>query len=113
MIKGVTIKLLEKVQTGADDFGAPVYEETPVDIENVLVGEPSTEDITQTLNLYGKHVQYVLAIPKGDTHEWEDKKVILPEPFAGTYQTIGFSTAGIEENIPLSWNRKVKVERYG
>ena len=23
------------------------------------------------------------------------------------------TTQGIEENLPLSWNKKVKVERYG
>ena len=42
----------------------------------------------------------------------EDLGPFLPEPFAGTYRTIGFATAGIEANIPLKWNRKVKVERY-
>ncbi len=112
MINGVTIQLLEKRQTGTDWANRPVYEETAVDVDNVLVGEPSTEDVTQALDLYGKHVQYLLAIPKGDEHDWTDKKVILPEPFAGTYRTIGFPTAGIEANIPLKWNKKVKVERY-
>lgn len=112
MIKGITIQLIEKVQTGTDWGNRPVYEEVPTEIHDVLVGEPSTEDVAQALDLYGKHVQYVLAIPKGDSHEWTDTKVILPEPFAGTYRTVGFPTAGIEANIPLKWNKKVKVERY-
>lgn len=113
MIKGVTIQLLNKTQTGTDAFNRPIYEETPEDIENVLVGQPSSDEIKSTLELTGKKVSYVLAIPKGDTHEWENKRVILPEPFVGTYQVIGVPTAGIEANIPLSWNKKVMVERYG
>lgn len=113
MIRGITVQLVNKIQTGTDWGNRPIYDEQCEDVENVLVGEPATEDITDTLNLYGKHVAYVLAIPKGDTHIWTDTEVILPEPFQGKYRTIGFPTAGIDENIPGPWNKKVKVERYG
>ena len=112
MIKGITIQLLEQTQVGVDWANHPIYQEIPVNVDNVLVGEPSTEDAAQALDLYGKHVQYVLGIPKGDDHDWIDKRVILPEPFAGTYNTIGFPVAGIENMVPLQWNKKVKVERY-
>lgn len=113
MIKGVTVKLVRKTQTGTDWANHPVYEETIEEVANVLVGEPSSDDVTETLSLYGKHVAYTLGIPKGDTHDWTDTEVILPEPFEGKYRTVGYPTAGIEANIPLSWNKKVKVERYG
>lgn len=112
MIKGITIQLIRKIQTGTDWANNPIYEEEAVDVHNVLVGEPSTDDITEAISLYGKHTAYTLAIPKGDTNDWTDTKVILPEPFAGTYRTIGFPTAGIEELIPLRWNKKVRIERY-
>lgn len=112
MIRGVTVQLLVRVQTGTDWANNPIYAENYVPVDNVLVGEPSTDDIRSTIEMFGKHLAYTLGIPKGDTHDWTDTKVILPEPFAGTYQTIGYPTAGIEANIPLSWNRKVKVERY-
>lgn len=113
MIKGVTVQLIQKTQTGVDPFNAPVYEEEMVDVENVLVGEPTSDEITNTVNLVGKKVAYVLGIPKGDTHIWTDTEVMLPAPFAGRYRTIGFPTTGIEENIPLEWNMKVQVERIG
>ena len=113
MIRGITIQLIERTQTGTDWGNRPVFADKETPVDNVLGGEPTTDDVTDTLNLYGKHVAYVLAIPKGDTHNWTDTKVILPEPFAGTYQTIGFPTAGIDANIPGPWNKKVKVERYG
>lgn len=109
----MTIQLLNRTQTGTDAFNRPVYKEVPEEVENVLVGQPTSDEITNTLNLTGKRVAYVMGIPKGDAHNWVDAAVILPEPFAGTYRTIGFPLAGIEANIPLSWNKKVQVERYG
>lgn len=110
VIKGITVTLYEKTQTGVDDFNAPVYAETAKSIDNVLVGEPSTEDITDAWNLYGKRIAYTLAIPKGDANVWEDRKVGF---FGQTFRTVGIPTQGIEENIPLDWNKKVKVERIG
>lgn len=110
MIKGVAIQLFVRGEI-TDPFGAPEISDGHwIEVENVLYGEPSTEDVTNTLNLYGKHVSYVLAIPKGDTHDWEDTLVRLPD--GGTYKTIGYPIQGIEDLIPLDWNKKVKVERY-
>lgn len=109
LIKGITVKLYNKIQTGEDNFGHPVYEEVAVEVENVLVGEPTSEDIITTQDLTGKVIAYTLAIPKGDNHEWKDRKV---EFFGETFMTVGFPIQGIEANIPLNWNKKIKVERY-
>ena len=110
---GIKIMLVEKTQTGTDDLNRPIYEDKYIEVENVLVGEPSTDEITNTMSLYGKMAKYTLAIPKGDTNTWTDTEVILPYPFEGKYKTIGYPTAGIEANIPLKWNKKVLIERYG
>lgn len=108
-LKGMTVILYEPVETGKDGFGRPVYDEIENPIENVLIGEPSSDEIAETLDTTGKKIAYTLAIPKGDNHDWKDKKV----KFFGTiFKVIGFPTEGQEENIPLSWNKKVKVERY-
>ena len=108
-MRGVTIILYDKVQTGVDAFNRPVYEDVATTVDNVLIGEPTTEDVINELNLTGKHLAYTLAIPKGDTHEWNDRKV---EFFGEVFHTYGEPTQGIEHLIPLSWNKKVKVERY-
>lgn len=109
MLKGITIQLFVRGEI-TDPFGAPeIADGHWIDVDNVLYGEPTTEDITNTLNLYGKRVSYVLAIPKGDTHKWTDTLVRLPD---GVHRTIGFPTHGIDELMPLAWNMKVKVERY-
>lgn len=112
MIKGVTVTLIQKVASGTDEFNRTTFEEKEIAVDNVLVGEPTTDDVNDTISLYGKKLAYTLGIPKGDTNDWTDTDVILPEPFGGRYHTIGIPTAGIEANIPGKWNKKVKLERY-
>lgn len=108
-LHGITITLYERTQSGTDPFNRPVYTESPVEVGNVLIGEPSAQEIVDTLNLTGKKLAYTLAIPKGDTHEWKDRTV---EFFGERFRTIGEPTQGIDGLIPLDWNMKVKVERY-
>lgn len=109
MIKGMTVQLVENAVSGYDAFGAPIMTETLVDVNDVLVGQPSTDDITNSINLYGKKLAYVLGIPKGDTHNWVDTVVIIR---GERYRTVGFPERGIDENVPLRWFQNVKVERY-
>lgn len=108
-MRGITITLHNKVQTGTDEFNAPIYSDQDVSVDNVLVGEPSGDEIVQDLNLYGKRLAFVLAIPKGDAHDWTDVEVSF---FGQKFRTYGEPTQGIDHLIPLSWNKKVKVERY-
>lgn len=110
MLKGIDIILHNRIQSGTDAFGAPVYEDSTETVSNVLVGEPSTDDIISEQQLYGRKLAYTLAIPKGDAHDWLNKTV---EFFGETFQTYGDVTQGIDAMIPLQWNKKVKVERYG
>lgn len=109
-IKGNTVILVENIQVGVDGFNAPIYETSEVEVENVLVAPASSDDIVTTQDLSGKKAVYTLGIPKGDTHNWEDATVKF---FGKTWKTFGFPLEGIEENIPLDWNKKVTVEQYG
>lgn len=108
-IKGITVKLYAQALTSTDPFGAPIYTETPVDVENVLVAPASATEILDTVDLFGKKAVYTLGIPKGDTNDWIDKKVSF---FGEYWHTFGIPLEGIEANIPLEWNKKVMVERY-
>ena len=92
----------------AQKSDAPVYTETPVTVHNVLVGEPSAEEITTELQLTGRRLAYTLAIPKGDAHDWNDVQV---EFFGQHFRTCGGVVQGIERMIPLCWNKKVQVVR--
>lgn len=107
MLKGIAVTLLSKVQTGTDPFMRPVYEDVPIEVDNVLVSPMSDTEVLDTLNLTGRKAVYQLAIPKGDTHDWENQRVQF---FGKTWRVIGKPLRGIEELIPLDWNLKVKVE---
>lgn len=110
MIRGITVTLYERTQTGTDAFHAPIWTETPVDVENVLVTPSGEQDVISDLQLYGKRSEYELSIPKGDTHVWEGARVDF---FGESWRCFQFSRSWIEANVPLKWNRKIKVERYG
>ena len=107
-MRGATVTLYEKTQTGVDGLNNPVYSVSPVQVENVLVGEPTTDDITSSISLYGKQIRYMLGLPKGDAHVWTDTEV---EIFGERYRTFGDVIRGIEANVPTPWHHKVRVER--
>ena len=107
-IKGITVTLINKQEVGKDPFNNPIVEDVEIEVDNVLVSPTSTEDIVNTLDLTGKKAEYTLAIPKGDTNNWEDAEVIF---FGKKWRTFGMVTQGIDHLIPLDWNKKVMVER--
>ena len=109
-MKGITVTLYERVQTGTDPFGHPVYEETPVQVDNVLVAPASVTESLDMQHLTGKKAVYNIAIPKGDQHTWEDNRVDF---FGESWRVLSFPQQGIDEMIPLDWNQKWMVERYG
>ena len=109
-MKGMTIQLVKQTVIGYDEFNAPIYSEELVNVDDCLVGRPSEEDITNTIALYNKKIEYVVGIPKGDTNDWTDVIVVI---WGERYRTIGYPQTGIQENIPLRWGQNIRVERYG
>jgi hypothetical protein len=96
------------VKTGTDPFGADVVTEKATVVDNVLVAPLNSDELVNELNLTGRRISYILGIPKGDSHNWENAIV---EFFDDRFKTVGSPTQGIEDMIPLQWNKKVKVER--
>ena len=109
-MKGMTVQLVKKTQSGTDLFGAPIETEEIVDVPDCLVGQPTSDDIAATMEMYGKKIAYVVGVPKGDENEWVDTDVII---WGERFRTIGYPMTGIQETIPLRWGKNVKVERYG
>lgn len=108
-IKGITVTLISKKQIDTDPFGEPIFEDDEVSVENVLVSPTSTDDVVNTMNLTGRKAVYTLAIPKGDTNTWENQEVRF---FGERWRAFGKPLQGIDDLIPLDWNKKVMVERY-
>ena len=111
-MRGVTVMLYEKTRTGTDPFGAPVWAETPVQVENVLVGEPTSDEITAATDLYGKRIRWMLGIPKGDGHDWRDARIDWTDAYGTTHRlrSFGFPITGVEALVPGPWHMKVRVE---
>ena len=108
-IRGITVTLVSKVETGKDPFGEPVFTESEIEVDNVLISPTTSDDIVNQLTISGKKAVYTLAIPKGDTNTWEDQEVRF---FGERWRVFGIPMQGIDHLIPLAWNKKVTVERY-
>lgn len=108
-MRGESVVLHVRTQNGTDAFNDQVWTSTTVTVANVLIGQPTTDEVTSSIDLYGKKIEYMLGIPKGDTHDWEDTVV---EIWGKPYRTFGATIQGIEANIPTPWHRKVRVCRY-
>lgn len=106
---GTDVILHVKTLTGYDALNDPIYTESTETVHNVLVGEPTTDDVRQIMDLYGRKIEYTLGIPRGDAHDWEDVTV---EIFGSAFRTFGNVMQGISQNIPTPWDKKVRVERY-
>ena len=115
---GITVTLYERTQKVTtdtppkpvyDSFNDPVWEYKAVTVANVLVGQPTTEEITSGIDLYGKKAEYMIGIPKGDEHAWEDADV---EFFGRRWHTFGVLIQGIGANVPTPWHKKIRVAVY-
>lgn len=107
--RGITVTLYVRTQTGTDAFNAPIFGETAVEIQNVLVAPEGDagQAVFSDTDLHSRKSTYLLGIPKGDTHQWENSEVGF---FGRRWKVIGMTTEGIDELIPLYWNKKVRVE---
>ena len=108
-IKGITVTLINKKEIGKDPFGSPIFEDVEIEVDNVLISPTSSDDVVNTMNLTGRKAVYTLAIPKGDANTWKNQEVHF---FGKRWRVFGIPLQGIDDLIPLDWNKKVMVERY-
>ena len=108
-MRGITVTLYKRTQIGKNAFNEPIEKELPVQVHDVLVAPASTQEILDTVNLYGRKAVYTLGIPKSDRNEWENCKVSF---FGEDWRGFGIPTEGINELVPTKWNKRVMVERY-
>lgn len=108
-LRGITVTLVDTVEIGRDPFNNPINKKQEIEVEDVLVAPTSSDDVVNELSLSGRKAVYTLAIPKGDTHDWENKEVLF---FGQRWRTFGIPLEGMDHLIPLDWNKKVMVERY-
>ena len=110
-IKGIPVTLYVNTVTGKDDFNQDIVTSTTVTVNNVVIGQPSSQDVLNEYNLSGKTISYMLAIPADDTHVWENTIV---EFYGRKFRTVGIADqymyGFMGKNFP--WNKRIKVEEY-
>ncbi len=111
MLRGRTVTLYERRQTGTDALGAPVYEETPVPVADVLIAPEDSPAVTDTTGIEGRRTAYQLYLPRGDAHNWENCRV---EFYGSIFRVVGGGERWMDEKLPAGcrWNKRVEVERY-
>lgn len=107
-IKGIDVVLHARTEIGTDVLNNPIYTTTDITVSNVLVTPSTVDDLIDRSRLEGIKELYTMAIPKGDANTWLENTVTF---FGKTWHCYAESE-GIEENLPLAWNKKVLVERY-
>lgn len=109
-MRGTSVILHRRTKVGTDALNHPIYSETLETVDNVLIAPVSADEVLETYNLTGRKAVYQLGIPKGDEHDWmAGSKVTF---FGEDWRIIEIPQEGLEYLIPLSWNKKVRVERY-
>ena len=109
-ISGEPVSLIPQVDGAEDAFGkATKTDGEPISIDNVLISPVTSSEVLATLNLSGRKAVCTLAIPKGDDHVWEDQFVSF---WGHRWKVVGNVIQSMEHLTPLSWNKKVMVERY-
>ena len=78
---------------------------TETELDNVLFGKPSTEQVDETMRLYGVHAQYSLGIPKEYTDSLRGCKVYRPRD-ERMYVIAGDPMPLPPEICPTPWNRE-------
>lgn len=108
-MRGITVTIHPKEVQDLNSIGEVVFRYgDDIAVDNVLVAPSSAEEVLEADNLYGKKAVYTLAIPKGDTNDWQDQWVTF---FGLDWQTFGIPLEGIDSLVPTAWNKKVTVMR--
>lgn len=110
MIKGVAVTVRTPSSSSKDRFGNPVVTYTETTVENVLVSPGATENL-EASRPDGIMVDFTLHFPKTFNGVLEGCQVVLPEPWAGTYEVIGAPYPYIDANTPTEWHIPAEVMR--
>ena len=70
LIEGIPVILYERTQTGEDAFHAPVYTETPVTVENVLITPVDNAAVVTDLQLTGRCASRKATLTAGSAAPW-------------------------------------------
>ena len=111
-LKGVGVTVLSPTSASFDPFGAPVAGvSTRTEVGNVLVDNPTDEEIEQSTRQFGVSCDLLLHFPKTCHMALRGCSVSLPEPWDATFEVLGDPMPYDPKLTPGAHDRKVHVRR--
>lgn len=107
LFKGESVTLRTPT-IGYDENKDEVTTWTETQIDNVLFGRPSTEQIEEVMRLYSVEVSYTLGVPKAYTASLRGCEVFRPRD-GKTYRIVGDPMPLPPELCPTPWNREAQA----
>lgn len=105
----IPVSLYEKVQTGVDPFGTEIYKEQKVVVNNCLVSMVAYSQLSENNTTLSALDQFIIAIPKGDSHEWRNASVEFTlADITFKCKTNGDYYLGFEDAMPLMWHKQIR-----
>lgn len=106
-MKGETVVVSTRVQSGKDMFGNAIYELDSLEVDNVLVAPGEVDDVIESTRPEGSEIHYTLYFPK--TFEWLGLENAEIEVRGESFKVIGRPNYWNPDVCPTDWNMVVKV----
>lgn len=107
LIKGREVTVIRRVQTGTDNYNAPVYETKEEPVPGVLPQPGSVADLEDE-RPDGSVVSMTFHFPKGYGKSLRGCSIAYD---GNVYRVIGDPQPYVEENTPGEWDMPVETER--
>ncbi|KFI50572.1 hypothetical protein [Bifidobacterium callitrichos] len=109
-MRGETITVIRRVQSGVDEGNNPVYEEQRETVPNVLVDSPDSTDAGDSNRPDGMRVDAVFRFPRDYTGDPLDGcRIILRGDEAHPYHVVGHPLPLDGGMQPTKWNMSVEA----
>lgn len=109
MIKGETVVVHRREQTGVDPGNNPIYESTETEVEDVIVAPGPRSDVEESTRPDGIEVSWTLHFPKSWTDSLRGAEISVRG--GPRSPVVGDPRPYTNANTPGRWNRPVELER--
>lgn len=108
MIRGETVVVERRVETGRDPGNNPVYEWVPEQVTGVLVAPGARADVDASIRPDGKRIRWNLHFPKGYPATLAGARISVRGQDARP--VVGDPQHYTEANTPGRWSMPVELE---
>ena len=108
MIRGTDVQVVRRTQTATDEMGEPIFATTVETVHNVLWHPATTDEIDETVRMYGVSCEISLDFPKDYGQPLEGCSVRVD---GREFRVLGDPLPYMAANTPTPWHRTVRAAR--